>query len=647
MGKIRKLDDQLSNLIAAGEVVERPASVVKELVENSIDANSTSIEIHLEEAGLSKIRIIDNGDGIAEEDCIVAFERHATSKIKDENDLFRIRTLGFRGEALPSIASVSELELITSTGGAPGTHLIIKGGDIIRQEKTASRKGTDITVQNLFFNTPARLKYMKTIHTELGNITDIVYRIAMSHPEVSLKLFHNEKKLLHTSGNGDVRQVLASIYSIQVAKKLIPIEAESLDFTIKGYVTLPEVTRASRNYMSTIVNGRYVRNFVLMKAIQQGYHTLLPIGRYPIGFLSIEMDPMLVDVNVHPAKLEVRFSKEQELLKLIEETLQAAFKKIQLIPDAGVTTKKKEKDESVQGQFQFEHTKPKASQVPNIILPTGMDEKQEETATVKQPEQLWQPPKQEWQPPQSLVREEQNWQPSTKTIIEEPIREEKSWNSNEEDFELEALEEEVGEIKEIEMNGNDLPPLYPIGQMHGTYIFAQNDNGLYMIDQHAAQERINYEYFRDKVGRVTQEVQELLVPYRIDLSLTEFLRVEEQLEELKKVGLFLEQFGHQSFIVRSHPTWFPKGQETEIIDEMMEQVVKLKKVDIKKLREEAAIMMSCKASIKANQYLTNDQIFALLEELRTTTNPYTCPHGRPILVHHSTYELEKMFKRVM
>ena len=292
-------------------------------MENSIDANSTSIEIHLEEAGLSKIRIIDNGDGIAEEDCIVAFERHATSKIKDENDLFRIRTLGFRGEhcqVLPQLVK----ELITSTGDAPGTHLIIKGGDIIKQEKTASRKGTDITVQNLFFNTPARLKYMKTIHTELGNITDIVYRIAMSHPEVSLKLFHNEKKLLHTSGNGDVRQVLASIYSIQVAKKLVPIEAESLDFTIKGYVT--EVTRASRNYMSTIVNGRYVRNFVLMKAIQQGYHTLLPVGRYPIGFLSIEMDPMLVDVNVHPAKLEVRFSKEQELLKLIEETLQAAFK---------------------------------------------------------------------------------------------------------------------------------------------------------------------------------------------------------------------------------------------------------------------------------------------------------------------------------
>lgn len=639
MGKIRKLDDQLSNLIAAGEVVERPASVVKELVENSIDANSTSIEIHLEEAGLSKIRIIDNGDGIAEDDSVVAFERHATSKIKDENDLFRIRTLGFRGEALPSIASVSELELITSTGDAPGTHIVIKGGDIIKKEKTASRKGTDITVQNLFFNTPARLKYMKTVHTELGNITDIVYRIAMSHPEVAIRLFHNGKKLLHTSGNGDVRQVLAAIYGMQVAKKLIPIEVESLDFTIKGYVTLPEVTRASRNYMSTIVNGRYVRNYVLMKAVQAGYHTLLPVGRYPIGFLSIEMDPMLVDVNVHPAKLEVRFSKEQELLQLIEQTLQEAFRKVQLIPDAVVTTRKKEKDVSVQEQFQFEHTKKEEPSLPEIILPTGMMDIKEEKPKAEAP--IWNEPKQEWKAP--VVKEEQTWVPP------QPVKEEVTYDDvaiDEEEYELEEIEEpEV--IEEIEMNSNDLPPLYPIGQMHGTYILAQNDKGLYLIDQHAAQERINYEYFREKVGRVANEVQELLVPYRIDLSLNEYLRVEEQIEELKKVGLFLESFGHQSFIIRSHPAWFPKGQELEIIEEMIQQVLKLKKVDIKKLREEAAIMMSCKASIKANQYLTHDQIFALLEELRTTTNPYTCPHGRPILVHHSTYELEKMFKRVM
>ncbi|MFP3124025.1 DNA mismatch repair endonuclease MutL [Ectobacillus funiculus] len=625
MGKIRKLDEQLSNLIAAGEVVERPASVVKELVENAVDAHSTTVEIHLEEAGLSSIRILDNGDGIAEDDCLLAFDRHATSKIQDENDLFRIRTLGFRGEALPSIASVSELELITSTGDTAGTHLVIKGGEVMRLEKAASRKGTDITVRNLFFNTPARLKYMKTINTELGSITDIVYRLAMSHPDVSFRLFHNEKKLLHTSGNGDVQQVLAAIYGVAAAKKMIPIQAESLDFTITGYMALPELTRASRNYISTIVNGRYVKNFSLVKAIQQGYHTLLPIGRYPIGFLSIEMDPMLVDVNVHPAKLEVRFSKEAELLKLMETAIQQAFHNLQLIPDASVTTNKKIKQESVQATFQFDHGAPAAS-LPtrtfvNEYMPPAAPIVQEAAAE-----------KQEYIHPKAVVQEEIQYEADAEdTFVAE---------------ELERADD--GMFEECPpQTGNELPPLYPIGQMHGTYILAQNDQGLYILDQHAAQERINYEYFREKVGQVASEVQELLVPYRIDVSLPEFLRLEEQLEELRKVGLFLEPFGHQSFLVRSHPTWFPKGQEVEIIEEMMQQVLKLKRVDIRKLREEAAIMMSCKASIKANQYITNDEIFALLEDLRKTTNPYTCPHGRPILVHHSTYELEKIFKRVM
>lgn len=624
MGKIRKLDEQLSNLIAAGEVVERPASVVKELVENAVDANSTMVEIHLEEAGLSSIRILDNGDGIAEDDCLLAFDRHATSKIQDENDLFRIRTLGFRGEALPSIASVSELELITSTGDAAGTHLVIKGGEVICLEKAASRKGTDITVRNLFFNTPARLKYMKTINTELGSITDIVYRLAMSHPDVSFRLFHNEKKLLHTSGNGDVRQVLAAIYGVAAAKKMIPIQAESLDFTITGYMALPELTRASRNYISTIVNGRYVKNFSLVKAIQQGYHTLLPVGRYPIGFLSIGMDPMLVDVNVHPAKLEVRFSKEAELLKLMETAVQQAFHNLQLIPDASVTTNKKVKQESVQETFQFDHQAP-AAPPPTRTFVT------------------------DYKPAPDIVQEEMI---AKREYIrfEIPAQEDiDSEGAALDDAVLEELEEAAEEPFEEcpPKTGNELPPLYPIGQMHGTYILAQNDQGLYILDQHAAQERINYEYFREKVGQVASEVQELLVPYRIDVSLPEFLRLEEQLEELRKVGLFLEPFGHQSFLVRSHPTWFPKGQEVEIIEEMMQQVLRLKRVDIRKLREEAAIMMSCKASIKANQYITNDEIFALLEDLRKTTNPYTCPHGRPILVHHSTYELEKMFKRVM
>ena len=340
MGKIIQLDDALSNKIAAGEVVERPASVVKELVENAIDAGGTVIEIEVEEAGLSKIRITDNGNGIEEEDVLLAFQRHATSKIKNENDLFRIRTLGFRGEALPSIASVSRLEMKTSTGEGPGNRVVIEGGKVEVFEKASSRRGTDLTISDLFYNTPARLKYMKTIHTELGNITDVVNRLALSHPEVAIRLIHNERKLLQTNGNGDVRQVLASIYGMAIAKQLVPISGNSLDYKISGYASMPEVTRASRNYISTMINGRFIKNYPLAKAIQEGYHTLLPIGRFPIVLLNIEMDPLLVDVNVHPSKMEVRISKEAELNELVTEIIKNAFKSKILIPTAYTHEKK-------------------------------------------------------------------------------------------------------------------------------------------------------------------------------------------------------------------------------------------------------------------------------------------------------------------
>ncbi|EZP78126.1 DNA mismatch repair protein [Parageobacillus genomosp. 1] len=616
MGKIRKLDDQLSNKIAAGEVVERPASVVKELVENAIDANSTMIEIELEEAGLAKIRVIDNGDGMEEDDCLVAFERHATSKIKDEHDLFRIRTLGFRGEALPSIASVSEVEMKTSTGNGPGTKVVLKGGELVKHERAASRKGTDITVSNLFFNTPARLKYMKTIHTELGHVTDVVNRLAMAHPDISFRLRHHGKQLLYTSGNGDVRHVLAAIYGMDVAKKMIPIEAESLDFTIKGYISLPEVTRASRNYISTIVNGRYVRNIPLMKAIETGYHTLLPIGRYPIVLLSIAMDPILVDVNVHPAKLEVRFSKEAELNELVTETIRKAFRTRTLIPTMSVSRQEAAKPKAEQASWTFEHVVKEPS-VPNLVQ-----------MAKPQPTTSWREEKEE----------------STRILPAEEEREQ--INEYEKPMEAEEHDEQTGE-NEQEYKNDRIPPLYPIGQMHGTYILAQNEQGLYIIDQHAAQERIKYEYFREKVGEVTNEVQELLVPLTFHYSTDEYVLIDAHREELARCGVFLEPFGHNTFIVRSHPSWFPKGEEEEIIKEMVQQVLDMKKVDIKQLREKAAILMSCKRSIKANQHLRDDEIFALLEALRKTTDPFTCPHGRPIIIHFSTYELEKMFKRVM
>ncbi|MBR0638729.1 DNA mismatch repair endonuclease MutL [Bacillus safensis] len=633
MAKIIQLSDDLSNKIAAGEVVERPASVVKELVENAIDAKSTVIEIDVEEAGLSSIRIIDNGVGIDAEDCKLAFQRHATSKIKDENDLFRVRTLGFRGEALPSIASVSHLEMKTSTGEGAGTHLALQGGKIISEKKTSGRRGTEIVVTNLFYNTPARLKYMKTVHTELGNISDVVNRIALAHPEVSIRLRHQGKVLLQTNGNGDVRHVLAAIYGTAVAKKMLPLHVQSLDFEVKGYISLPEVTRASRNYMSSVVNGRYVKHFPLVKAIHEGYHTLLPIGRHPITFIEMKMDPILVDVNVHPSKLEVRLSKEQELHELIKQGIKEVFQKQQLIPSASV---------------------PKKAPIPAV-----KNEQQSLTFDAKQGNQSQPETPLTYQPdPHESVIYETSYTDAYGMPKQEKTEASSPVSYEEVSFERIHLEESAASFEDEEtvlyedvtetMPENErVPVMYPIGQMHGTYILAQNERGLYIIDQHAAQERIKYEYYREKVGEIEQEVQEMLVPLTFHYSKNDMLIIEEHKDILAKVGVFLEPFGSGSYIVRSHPQWFPKGEEAELIEEIIEQVLDEKRVDIKKLREEAAIMMSCKGSIKANRHLRHDEIKALLDELRTTKDPFTCPHGRPIIIHHSTYEMEKMFKRVM
>lgn len=627
MREIIELDDTLSNKIAAGEVVERPASVVKELVENAVDAGSTIVEINIKEAGLGEIRIIDNGKGIGEEDIISAFKRHATSKIKDEHDLFRIRTLGFRGEALPSIASVSRLTMVTAKEGKDGIKVVLEGGKMISQEKAPARKGTDITVSDLFFNTPARLKYVKTFHTEIGHITDVVNRLALAHADVSIRLSNDGRILLHTNGSGDIRQVLAAIYGKNVARDMIHISGKSLDFSVSGYIARPEITRASRSYLSTMINGRFIKNYSLVKAVLEGYHTLLPIGRFPIALLSVDMDPILVDVNVHPAKLEVRLSKEQELKELITETIKQAFKKERLIPSGVMPTQKKKKM-SFQPEFRLEPAEekkqPKAGWRRPPVAPFI---KKEELLPAKEMKKLYDPV--EYEPSAPLIS--------------------KTNELNTQSFEIEQEVETVAEEvqPEVGQETDRFPALYPIGQMHGTYIFAQNELGLYMIDQHAAQERVKYEYFREKVGKVDNDLQQLLVPLTLEYSVDEYVKIKEHINEMQAVGIFLEEFGMNSFIVRSHPTWFPKGQEQMIIEGMIEQLLSMNKINIKKLREEAAIMMSCKAAIKANRYLRSDEIQALLDELRRAENPFTCPHGRPIVVHFSINDMEKMFKRIM
>ncbi|GAA0461832.1 DNA mismatch repair endonuclease MutL [Alkalibacillus silvisoli] len=614
MGKIIELPESLSNKIAAGEVVERPASVIKELIENSIDANSTWIKVELKEAGLRSIKVIDNGDGINNEDAPKAFGRHATSKISNEQDLFRVHSLGFRGEALASIASVSQLTLRTSTGESAGAEIIIHGGSLVEHNKHTKRKGTEIVVENLFFNTPARLKYLKTVHTELGHLTDVINRMALSHPDIRFECEHNKKKIFFTPGDGQLLHAVQQIYGNHIAKNMLEVNTSSLDYKVKGYIGKPEITRSNRNYISLIVNGRFVKNYMINKAILDGYHTFLPIGRYPIIALQIEMDPYLVDVNVHPAKTEVRFSKEKELFDVIKQAVYEVLHHERLIPSGT----KKDKPKSEQTKLDFTS----ATKKENEFIPAH-------SKSVTKP----------------VFKE-------TASVVREEVKEEGAIHQetpiNTSDLESIEYEPEINEEKVSEPTSEErMPFLSPIGQLHGTYILAQNEKGLYMIDQHAAQERIKYELYKKKLGNPIKEVQELSIPLTFEFTQQEVITIEENQEQFEKVGLFLEHFGDNSFLVRSYPSWFPNGEEESIIRDMVEELINGKIIDLEKIREEAAILMSCKRSIKANHYLNHQEMSYLIDELRTCHDPFTCPHGRPIVVHFSEYELQKMFKRIM
>lgn len=493
MGKIQELSERLANQIAAGEVVERPASVVKELVENAIDAKATQIDILIEEAGLKKIQIVDNGEGINQDDVENAFKRHATSKIHNRDDLFRIRTLGFRGEALPSIASVSEMTLETSTADeTQGSYLFLKGGKIEEHRPASLRTGTKITVENLFFNTPARLKYVKSLQTELSNIGDIVNRMALSHPNIAFRLVHDGHKMLSTSGTGDLKQTLAGIYGVATAKKMLKVEAKDLDFTLNGYVSLPEVTRASRNYLSVIINGRYIKNYALNKAIINGYQSKLMVGRYPIAVLEITMDPLLVDVNVHPTKQEVRLSKEKELMELISRGIAESLRQINLIPDVGENPSFKRKVEKIhteQMDLPLEEQPKKKSDL-NYDPKTGIfyvEPKQSESVETPVPlkeeivEKTMAVPLETEQEKTAIVEETPEPLIEEEVPTEEQVYEEAA-NTDHPEFDLstqsgeKVIEQAITKL-ENEHPKERFPMLEYFGQMHGTYLFAQSKDG--------------------------------------------------------------------------------------------------------------------------------------------------------------------------
>ncbi|MCY7048166.1 DNA mismatch repair endonuclease MutL [Streptococcus pyogenes] len=647
MTNIIELPEVLANQIAAGEVVERPASVVKELVENAIDAKSSQITVEIEESGLKMIQVTDNGEGMSHEDLPLSLRRHATSKIKSQSDLFRIRTLGFRGEALPSVASISKITIKTATKEVThGSLLIATGGEIETLEAISTPTGTKIKVENLFYNTPARLKYMKSLQAELAHIVDVVNRLSLAHPEVAFTLISDGRQLTQTSGTGDLRQAIAGIYGLNTTKKMLAISNADLDFEVSGYVSLPELTRANRNYMTILVNGRYIKNFLLNRAILDGYGSKLMVGRFPIVVIDIQIDPYLADVNVHPTKQEVRISKERELMALISTAISESLKEQDLIPDAlenlaKSSTRHFSKPEQTQLPLQSRGLYYDPQKNDFFVKESAVSEKIPETdfyfgtvdnsVKVEKAELL--PHSEEVIGPFSVKHASRPQNTFTET--DHPNLDLK--NRQKLSQMLTRLENEEQSV---------FPELDYFGQMHGTYLFAQGKDGLFIIDQHAAQERVKYEYYRDKIGEVDSSLQQLLVPYLFEFSGSDFINLQEKMALLNEVGIFLEVYGHNTFILREHPIWMKEEEIASGVYEMCDMLLLTNEVSIKTYRAELAIMMSCKRSIKANHSLDDYSARNLLLQLAQCQNPYNCPHGRPVLINFSKADMEKMFRRI-
>lgn len=629
--KIRELDQSLANKIAAGEVIERPASVVKELLENAIDAKATQITVVVEESGLKSIEIIDNGEGIAHDEVALALKRHATSKIRDVDDLFRIRTLGFRGEALPSIASVSELTIETSVadnGDKSGTRLVAKGGDVVENIPAPKRVGTQIKVENLFYNTPARLKYIKSLQAELSHITDIINRLSLAHPEVAVTLINDGREMMKTAGTGDLKQAIAGVYGISTAKKMVAITSQDLDFDVTGFISLPELTRANRNYITVLLNGRYIKNFLINRAIVDGYGSKLMVGRFPIAVIDIKIDPFLADVNVHPTKQEVRISKEKELMTLISRAISQALQPQTLIPDA------------------LENLNLKTTPLSNASSLGRGTRSPIEADRISKPEQTQLPlqgktlyydtTRQDF-----YVKESANFELPSQALSEKTVLFDKEVQSP-----MSEAVAIVPEEKTENARNKTFPELEFLAQMHGTYLLCQAPDGLYLVDQHAAQERVKYEYYREKIGQVNYDQQQLLAPIILNLPQDEVLRVLEQQTLLAEAGVFLAAYGEHQLILREHPIWMQDDEIESATYELIDLLLDGREVSVKKYREDLAIMIACKSSIKANMYLDSASARELLQQLARCDNPYNCPHGRPALVSFSNTDLEKMFRRV-
>ena len=587
MSSIKVMDEILANKIAAGEVVEKTMNVVKELVENSIDAKSTEITIKLIDSGVKEIEVSDNGIGMDEEDAKMAFQRHATSKLKNLDDLFYIESLGFRGEALPSIASVSNVRLKTGDGKT-GTIVTLSGGKDMKVEKSDLQTGTTITVSDLFYNTPVRLKYLKNLYIELSNIIEYLNKMALSYPNIKFTLINNDKILLKTDGNGDLLKVIYEIYGIDITKKMIPIEGENDDYYIHGYISYPEVTKGNRNSITTLVNGRVIKNNELNKCIVDTYHTYIHKDRYPVIILNIDVDPILIDINIHPTKMDIKFSKMDTLKDLVSKLITNRLEEINLIPEISV-------------RYYYS-----VSEVRKQILNT--EEKEEEKVAEKQYEEL---------------------------KLDFEVQEEKKEYDK-------KIEEELP--FEIEEKKSRIKKMIPRGVVLLTYIVAENEDGMYLIDQHAAAERINYEKVLKKM-KEKPIIVDLLIPLKIELRKDEFIQAKEHFNLLREYGFDIDEFGGNTIIVRSHPNWIDEDKKEAIIRKIVDLIIDKKDFDFDKFNWRLAATTACRMSVMANTYISPEEQEWILENIRYCENPFTCPHGRPTIITYTKYELEKLFKR--
>ena len=594
MSKIKIMSENLANKIAAGEVVEKCASVVKELVENSIDAKSTEIRIDLINGGLKSIKISDNGIGMEPEDALLAFERHATSKLTREDDLFFINTLGFRGEALPSIASVSEVNLLTCSDNI-GTHIVKKGGKLITNEPAGKNRGTEITISDLFYNTPARLKYLKSEQYELANSVSFIEKLALAKPEIKFTLTNNEKILVKTSGSNNLLKAINEVYGMNIASKMLEIKAMNDDFTISGYICKPEILKNNRNYMNVFVNGRIIKNYDINKAINDAYYNYKPDKKFPIVVINIETDPTLIDVNIHPTKQDIKIAKYNDLYTLILDTIEDVLKKNLLVQDA------------------------------ILRLPEANETKQEVLKTREIEEDYL-----------SLL---------PKSINEELKKEENK--KEEKKVEKPTIQTKLSFQEEINKDFKKLN-LHPIGQIHATFIVAQNEDGMYLIDQHAADERINYEKVKKEFAEKEFVQVPMLIPITIEFPTSDFLIIKENLEYLKELGFDIQEFGLNTININAHPSWIKNEYSDETIKSVMDMIIHEKnKFDRLKFEERLIQTTACKMSVKANTPLSIESMENLLKRLEECDNPYNCAHGRPSIMNFNNYELDRMFKRAM